>query len=1236
MDPIIKDGNDASQAVLEALPFISRRLKRQWWLRLGTKACLLWMAFAIALPSPRLLACACSEVVVGSGMVTSSMSVSDESGTLELVQSDIELPGLIPVELTRTYQSSTSRFGMFGPGWSVNFVSHLETTTGAIKVHFPGSLVTFIPAEGYTSEKKDLKLSFTDPDEVTVEDRRGGRWIFSTADRQLKKYVDRNGNEVVYTWKVVSKLMKPSVPLSTGGGVWYTDPIYEDVFCPLTVTYPDSRQLTFSYDTTGDYQYLCREATSPSGFTVSYDYTDGLLTGISKSNGQILSYEYYKFVNYAATTGRLTKITYANAAEVEITYGEGGKVVNVTGPEGHNHSYDYGYGSISTDIITLPADVTTLTDSNNKTTSYAHTEGGYNKQVEDALGYSAFFYKNSRHLATIMTDRRGKTSLFAYDKDNTDPLLQGNLLSRTNPLGKTWRYTWDSGRNLTQIKDPLDHEFNRTYDTKGNPLTVENGLGRTVLTNTYTARGELATTKDGLNNTSSFQYSTNGLLTKATDAIGKDWLFGYDDAGNLLTFENPNGKIWTTTFNDFYKPATSEDPLGNRTVYTYDEMANLTKVEDANNNEVEISYDLLQRITSIKDALGKSIRLTYDAETNLTKLTDPLSREYTYTFDAVNQTKTFKFPDDSEESYDYDPGGNLTKWTNRAGEETTLSYDDASRLMQKRYEVTSGYPTVFSYTYDDANRLTGATRTVGMTVDSTIEYTYDAADRVTFTTAEGHTVGYTYNAAQLINQITYPSSEVVKYEYDSRRSLSAIKDGGNAAVATYTKDDTGRVIRRELPNGLETIYTWNDSNWLVQLELRETANPSNVLQSVEYGYDNVGNRLWIKAKDGRGDVYQYDATYQVTGVKYDVDDPTVGYSAAVNPSHTVTYKYDAVGNRISLTENGASTAYTANSLNQYTHVGGVSYTYSGRGDLIGDNGTWTYSYDYQGRLINASTIGTAAAYKYDSVGRRIEKNVNNAITRYIYNGYNLIEERDGNDNVLAKYIYESGIDRPIKVLNGESELYFIQDDLGSVIALVDNSGGVVERYEYDVFGRPTIKDGNGMVKASAMTPFLFTGREFDGETKLYHFRTRAYSPVLGRFLQSDPIDFFARDVNLYRYVSNNPINYLDPFGLARRQSRSLDGFGGVKVGKLRHDRFKYDDGTDSGYYDDGKIRPDKPENDDRYEDDVTDLDDDCLRQAEENVRDEWLKKDYHKFKHNCQHYCDAVMEEYNNLMGQRK
>ena len=105
---------------------------------------------------------------------------------------------------------------------------------------------------------------------------------------------------------------------------------------------------------------------------------------------------------------------------------------------------------------------------------------------------------------------------------NSDPMARRNLLTRTNPLGKTWNYTWDNSRNLTKLKDPLNNEVNLTYDTKGNLQTLENGLGQTVFTGTYTARGELAAITDGRSKTTTFEYDTNGFLTKATDAAGKD------------------------------------------------------------------------------------------------------------------------------------------------------------------------------------------------------------------------------------------------------------------------------------------------------------------------------------------------------------------------------------------------------------------------------------------------------------------------------------------------------------------------------------------------------------------------------------------------------------------------------------------------------------------------------------------------------------------------------------------
>ena len=277
-------------------------------------------------------------------------------------------------------------------------------------------------------------------------------------------------------------------------------------------------------------------------------------------------------------------------------------------------------------------------------------------------------------------------------------------------------------------------------------------------------------------------------------------------------------------------------------------------------------------------------------------------------------------------------------------------------------------------------------------------------------------------------------------------------------------------------------------------------------------------------------MYQYDATYQVTGVKYGVSNPQAGYAAASNAVRTVSYAYDAVGNRTSLNDSaGPSTTYAVNNLNQYTAVAGANYSYTARGDLAGD-GTWTYGYDYEGHLISASKAGMNVQYTYDMKGRRSKKTVNGTITGYVYNGDNLLEERDGSGNVTASYVYAGGLDHPAAVTKGGSTYYFQQDALGNVTALTDSTGTVIEQYSYDVYGTPTIKDSSGNPKSTALTPFLFTGREYDQETGLYHYRTRAYSPALGRFLQPDCISFDGRDVNIHRYVENNPLIWTDPVG----------------------------------------------------------------------------------------------------------
>ncbi len=111
----------------------------------------------------------------------------------------------------------------------------------------------------------------------------------------------------------------------------------------------------------------------------------------------------------------------------------------------------------------------------------------------------------------------------------------------------------------------------------------------------------------------------------------------------------------------------------------------------------------------------------------------------------------------------------------------------------------------------------------------------------------------------------------------------------------------------------------------------------------------------------------------------------------------------------------------------------------------------------------------------------------------------------------------------IDVTGGNAVYYYHFDGLGSVAALSNNNGEIVERYEYDVFGRPDrVSDVNN--------PYFFTGRRYDDETGLYYYRARYYDPYIGRFLQTDPIRY-EDGSNLYTYCYNNPLYWIDPWGL---------------------------------------------------------------------------------------------------------
>ena len=240
--------------------------------------------------------------------------------------------------------------------------------------------------------------------------------------------------------------------------------------------------------------------------------------------------------------------------------------------------------------------------------------------------------------------------------------------------------------------------------------------------------------------------------------------------------------------------------------------------------------------------------------------------------------------------------------------------------------------------------------------------------------------------------------------------------------------------------------------------------------------------------------------------------------------------YDAVGNRTT----GGS---VVNAGNQLTADANFAYQYDDHGNLTRKTllatGNYTqYTYDAENCLTKVEefaagnpTAITTSSYRYDGLGRRIEKVANGQTKRYIYDGEDILLEYDGSNVLQARYTHGPGIDEPIAVTKGASTFFYHQDGLGTVTDLTDASGATVKSYAYDAFGNIASDTNPGF------QPFVFAGGLYDQHTGLTRFGARDYDAQVGRWTAKDPIQFRGKSSNLYGYVLNDPIDFQDPSGL---------------------------------------------------------------------------------------------------------
>ena len=442
--------------------------------------------------------------------------------------------------------------------------------------------------------------------------------------------------------------------------------------------------------------------------------------------------------------------------------------------------------------------------------------------------------------------------------------------------------------------------------------------------------------------------------------------------------------------------------------------------------------------------------------------------------------------------YQYDNVGNLTQMTNPNNTTINYRYDANNRLIEK----TAPEGTT-SYQYDQNNNLTAA-------ANPFISYsmTYDTTNRLTrITDANNNSISYQYDSLGNKTATITPTGATINYSYDAANHLTTIATSNGSYSFTY--DAGGRRTKLSYPSNTNTSYTYDKNNNNLT-DIKQTTATNSTIADTPYSYDTINNRITKQAIS-----YSYDPLYQLIS------------ASGTTPE---SYSYDALGNR--------QGSYQHNAANQTLSSPQGSYSYDQNGNQT-SRGTWSQTWNSDNQLITTTNGTVTVTFKYDPFGRRIEKTTidpsGTTTYRYLYDGPNIIQEikTTATATETTNYLHGPNIDEPLGMERNNQNYYFHQDGLGSIIAITDASGQKVQSYSYDSFGNITAQQNTTFIQ-----PFAYTGRIWDAEIGLYDYRLRTYDPVLGKFIQKDPLSFAAGDTNLYRYVGNGSPNYTDPWGLA--------------------------------------------------------------------------------------------------------
>ncbi len=1060
----------------------------------------------------------CALASAGAGMLT-DMAISAVFGSSNPVHAasgvkvlndenelDFTLPGRFPLMWQRSYNSLTTRTGLFGIGWATAFDGYLQRE-GDTATWFDdtGRELTFtLPASNSAlySISEGLIIRRNEQGDVVIADDDGAVWRLFKPTRKdpailrLASLSDEYGNALEMGWDEHERLVRiHDEPLAIDVTLHYDNERF-----PTRVTsasHFDGEQhwplMIWRYDARGQ---LAAIEDAAGVVTREFRYNDDhLMTWHRLTGGLESEYRWQKFdhwrvienrtssgdgcrFNYDLDAGLTTVRQYDGHVRQHFWNGQG-LITCFVDERGERWQYEWNDNELLTKRI----------DPLGNATTFVYDDTGNRIQEIDPLGHiRTTQWLVQRALPTVVTEADGSTTRFWYDEHH-------GLVRMVDALGQTTRWVRDDDG---QVTEEIDAAGNRRHQE-------------------YNDAGQITRDVDCSGQATRYRYHPLGWLAVLTQADGEESRYEYDAAGRAIRFERPEGWLETLSWNARGLPEQHTGADGKRSEFEYDAQGQLTVSRNPLGEEVHRRWDSRGRLVTLSNQNGESYHFRWGADALLLEQTGLDGVVSRYQYDACGRTieRTFAagHPQAITHAFTWDARGQLTARTTPEGQ-TRFAHTPVGLISR-----ISVHPPLAADAWSHE-------------AEQALCFTYDALGQVTQEQGENGMLGWAYDALGNRTSVTLSDGRDIKQLYYGSGHLLSI------ALGNFTVTDISRdVMHREITRTQGLLTTRSEYDRLGRLHRQDVftghaQRPAPRQWSRRWDYDHRNNLVREERDDNpfNGYRWQYDSAERLLE-----QDGTL-------PGHEQ-WRWDAAGNPL---DNPLQLPVRHNRV---TQLNGIQWRYDVHGRTVEkDNGQtrWTYRYDGEHRLSEVlcqprdrHKPQTQVSFRYDPLGRRISKTRQQILggqpvgkrvtTRFVWEGFRLLQEV--HNDVPLTYIYsdQDSYD-PLARIDGTDspEIYWFHcQPNGLPERLTDSEGQVCWEGQNSAWGkllRESRTPSSGYSQNLRMQ-----GQYLDRETGLHYNLFRYYDPDSGRFTQQDPIGL-AGGMNLYQYAPN-ALGWVDPWGL---------------------------------------------------------------------------------------------------------